>query len=105
MSLGEELIGVRIVGVVPVGVRAAGVVLVGVSTTGVLLREAQERACGSRSPEEVIMSERASMRDGELTLEPRLVGTAVGLVMEGAVGSRGELMVVRGRDVGGLGSG
>lgn len=105
MSRGEELMGVRIVGVVPVGVTAAGVVLVGVRTTGVLLREAQERACGSRPPEDVIMSERADMRDGECTLEPRLAGAAVGLVTGGAAGSRGVLMEVRGREVGGLRSG
>lgn len=98
MSRGEELMGVRMVGVVLVGVTAAGVVLVGVSTTGVLLREAQERACGARSPEDVIMSERADMSDGEWTLEPGRAGVVV-------VGSRGVLMLVSGSEVGGLRSG
>ena len=65
MSRGEELMGVRIVGVVLEGVTAAGVVLVGVSIIGVLLREAQERAWGSRILDEVIMSESADMSDGE----------------------------------------
>lgn len=101
MSRGEELMGVRMVGVVLVGVTAAGVVLVGVSTTGVLLREAQERACGVRSPEDVIMSERADMSDGEWTLEPGRAGVVPVVV----VGSRGVLMLVSGSEVGGLRSG
>lgn len=102
MSRGEELMGVRMVGVVLEGVTAAGVVLVGVSTTGVLLREAQERAWGSRSPDEVIMSESANMRDGELTLEPRRAGDGAGVEVRVVVKSKGVLMEVSGREVGGL---
>lgn len=42
ISRGEELMGVRTVGVLLLGVRSAGVVLVGVNTKGVLLRDPQD---------------------------------------------------------------
>ena len=100
MSRGEELMGVRTVGVVLQGVTAAGVVFVGVSITGVLLREAQERACGSWLP--VIMSDSADMRDGEWTLEARVAGDGAGVEVRMQAVSRGVLMEVSGRDVGGL---
>lgn len=70
ISRGEELTGVRIVGVLLVGVRIAGVVLVGVRATGVLLSDdVQVVVCWSVSLDSVIISDRANIRDGEWMLE------------------------------------